>query len=361
MRRFEGLGAWWAVTVFAVGCGGDPGSGDAASGGSDETSESASAETSASTTETPGTGSADSASASMSDSTPETDDGAESSGPHDDIEVIELRVDDFTPPLTETWYSCFSFQVEVSSLYHIVGFVPHVTSPLVHHYVLSLQDGWVQTNPSDACFEWPAGILWAWAPGIEAQMLPEDVGFLLGDAAGGKHTFVLQVHYNDPLLQGLVDNDGIDVLVTKNLRPQTGGVFAQGDIGAISIPPGHPSYEHVATCSSLLSNQILSHPITVFSSFLHAHEIGKAIWTDVWRNDELVGRVAKSDPFDFNAQRFVDTDIVIEPGDRIQTTCIYDSTGRTETTEGGVASDEEMCINFMMYYPKNPFEVCGLI
>src|SRR5688500_16898033 len=111
----------------------------------------------------------------------------------DDVEVIELRAGGFTPPLGETFYSCFSFTFEVDKLHHIIGFQPVVTNPLIHHYVLSIADGEVQRDPNDSCFEWPASILWAWAPGIEDTMLPPEAGFLIGDAEGGQHTFILQV------------------------------------------------------------------------------------------------------------------------------------------------------------------------
>ena len=99
----------------------------------------------------------------------------------------------------------------------------------------------------------------------------------------------------------------------------------------------------------------------MFSLFLHAHEIGSAITTEVFRNDMLVGTVASQDPFAFDTQMFQPADIDIMPGDRIDTTCIYDSTGRTSPTGGGVASDEEMCINFMMYYPLVGGEKCGAL
>jgi hypothetical protein len=327
--------------------------------------------TSASTTADPPTGDpATSMSSEVDASGVTTDDPtdatgeAESSGTTglpDDVEVIELRAGGFQPPLQETFYSCFSFTFAVDELHHIIGFRPVVTSPIIHHYVLSIADGVVDRDPNDSCFEWPASILWAWAPGIDDTMLPDEAGFLIGDAAGGQHTFILQVHYNDPLLTGVTDDDGIDVLVTPTLRPNAAGIISQGDIATISIPPGQAAYPHVATCPEFVTQGLLDQPIHVFSSFLHAHEIGSAITTELFRNDASVGIVAMQDPFDFNTQVFQPADIDIMPGDRIETTCVYDSTGRTSPTPGGVASDEEMCINFLMYYPQVAGEKCGSI
>lgn len=282
-------------------------------------------------------------------------------GPPVDAEVWEIRAGGFDPPVeVETYYSCFSFNIPVDQLYHVVGFEPVVTNPIIHHYVLSYSPTPVDLDPLVPCFEWPAQIIWAWAPGMGPQYLPEEAGFLVGQN-GDTATFILQVHYNNPLLMDFSDDDGIDVLVTPNLREFRAGVFSQGDIGSISIPPGDPAYVHTATCGSNQTQSMISEPINVFASFLHAHEIGAAITSELIRDGSSLGFIAEEVPFDFNFQKFLPTDVTIEPGDVIETRCTYDSTGRADTTNGGVASDEEMCINFMMYYPWIDAETCGSI
>jgi hypothetical protein len=278
----------------------------------------------------------------------------------DDIEVWELRAGGFSPPASETVYSCFSFTFPVDQLHHVVGFAPQVTSPIIHHYVLSLADAPVQLDPNDSCVEWPAHILWAWAPGVETTMLPDEAGFLVGHQ-GEEVTFILQVHYNNPLQMPLVDDDGIDVLVTKTLRPNRAGIFSQGDIFSILIPPGDPAYEHIATCGGQQTQSILTEPMHVFGSFLHAHQIGSVLYTEVHRDGALVGEIARQDPFDFNMQKFQDADFDVMPGDELQTHCVYDSSGLSGVTMGGPGSEEEMCINFMMYYPWVPAETCGVL
>ncbi len=303
---------------------------------------------------------------------PETGDESadDDSGPDDtaddgdteseEIEVWELRAGGFEPPASETVYSCFAFTFPVDQLHHVVGFQPAVTSPMIHHYVLSLADGPVQIDPNDSCIEWPAHIMWAWAPGVEETLLPPEAGFLVGHQ-GEEVTFILQVHYNNPLQMPFVDNDGVDVLVTKTLRPNRAGIFSQGDIFSILIPPGDPAYEHVATCGSDATSSILTEPMHVFGSFLHAHQIGSVLYTEVQRGGDTIGEIARQDPFDFNMQKFQDADFDVMPGDQLQTHCIYDSSELSGITMGGPASDEEMCINFMMYYPWVPTETCGAL
>ena len=45
----------------------------------------------------------------------------------------------------------------------------------------------------------------------------------------------------------------------------------------------------------------------------------------------------------------------IKRGDRLNLHCIYDSTSRTAPTIFGVESDDEMCMDFLSYYPRMEF------
>lgn len=66
-----------------------------------------------------------------------------------------------------------------------------------------------------------------------------------------------------------------------------------------------------------------------------------------------------SSSYDFNSQDLVAApeDFKIYPSDKFRTNCIYDSTGRTQVTKGGDATDDEMCIGFLVYYPEKPTAV----
>jgi hypothetical protein len=282
--------------------------------------------------------------------------------PEDELEVWELRTDGFAPPVTETWYSCFSFSIELDRLHHVIGFEPVVSHPVIHHYILSLANQPTEVDPQEPCYEWQPRMIWGWAPGIAPMALPDEAGILVGDNPGATANFILQVHYNNPLLEPVEELfEGIDIIATPNLRPHDAFVWSQGDIANISIPPGDPSYVHTARCTESLTTSQLDHPIHVFASFLHAHEIGVAITSEQYRGGDLLTEIASQVPYDFNTQQFQPTDVLIRPGDEIETRCTYDSTGREGQTVGGVASRDEMCINFMMYYPRIRSERCGSI
>ncbi len=368
--RYERITAM-VLAGLASACGTEAGSTATASetGSSDTSSGSATTAPSTSdpsgspTTVTTTASSMTSASTTEGTATDPSGSGSESgsgSGGDEEIEVWELRTDGFMPPQQETTYSCFSFTFPTEQLHHIVGIVPQVTSPIVHHYVLSLADSEVQLDPNDSCVEWPAHILWAWAPGIESIELPPEAGFLVGHQ-GPTVTFILQVHYNNPLAMPFADDGGIDLHVTKQLRPNRAGIFTQGDILSIYVPGGNPAFEYVAQCGSELTSQIITEPIHVFSSFLHAHQLANAMWTEVERDGMPMGEIARDDPFSFDTQNFQPTDFDIMPGDRLETHCIYDSSALDHGTMGGEGSDDEMCINFMMYWPWIPSETCGVL
>jgi hypothetical protein len=205
-------------------------------------------------------------------------------------------------------------------------------------------------------------MVWAWAPGQGEFELPTDVGYLVGDAPGGEVTVRLQVHYNNPLgVTGMLDNSGFDMWVTNDLRPNSAGTLVFGDTFGISIPPGQEAYEYVMTCPSSTTANRFEHEIHVFGSSMHAHEIGSVLYTEVWRDGEFAYELNRDDPYLFDSQHIKFVDEIMMPGDEIRNHCFYDSTERGGVTLGGPGTENEMCWDTIMYYPKfsNGFDVCG--
>jgi hypothetical protein len=51
---------------------------------------------------------------------------------------------------------------------------------------------------------------------------------------------------------------------------------------------------------------------------------------------------------------------VLMPGDEIRTHCVYDNSGNDNPVLGGTATADEMCVNFVLYYPKSDqLDECG--
>lgn len=47
-----------------------------------------------------------------------------------------------------------------------------------------------------------------------------------------------------------------------------------------------------------------------------------------------------------------------QQGDYLETTCIYNTEDKDNATIGGHAITDEMCVNYMHYYPATQLEVC---
>jgi hypothetical protein len=190
---------------------------------------------------------------------------------------------------------------------------------------------------------------WGWAPGSEPLLLPEEAGFMVGEESAQTH-YALQIHYNNPLEEpGHIDSSGVDLYLTDEIRPYAAGGFVLGNVGGLTIPPGESAYEVVGNCDTTAS---VTAPINVFASMVHAHELGRRIWTDHLRDGTRMGDLGRADPYSFNNQGFAPLDIVIEPGDELVTHCVYDSTSRTEPTGFGFGTRDEMCFNYLLVYPR---------
>lgn len=294
--------------------------------------------------------------------------GAESGGDGDgdgDENSWRVGAENFTIPPFETYYACFEVTVPVEALQHVVGFRPEIdpaAAAYVHHFVLTQAPGPSSTAQGSECYDLSGDLMWAWAPGVGDYDLPPEAGYLVGDAAT-EVTFRVQVHYNNPLgTEGVQDSSGVRVVYTDELRANNAGSLVFADVLGITIPPGEPAYEHVADCLPNETESMLSGPITVIGSMLHAHDIGSVLWTDVYRQGSLVGELNRDDPFSFATQNYKTIDnFVIEPGDLVENHCIYDSTERTTPTYGGPGTLDEMCWNEVMYYPRENinFDFCG--
>jgi hypothetical protein len=70
-----------------------------------------------------------------------------------------------------------------------------------------------------------------------------------------------------------------------------------------------------------------------------------------------VNDVGRENAYNYELQysRMFDEHITITSGDVLNGACMYNSMERTEVTPGGFASQEEMCISFILVYPAS----CG--
>eukprot|EP01129_Flabellula_baltica_P003190 TRINITY_DN13002_c0_g1_i1.p1 TRINITY_DN13002_c0_g1~~TRINITY_DN13002_c0_g1_i1.p1 ORF type:complete len:552 (-),score=120.87 TRINITY_DN13002_c0_g1_i1:16-1671(-) len=256
-----------------------------------------------------------------------------------------------TVPTQRTYYGHTQFTVPLEVDVHIIG-IKYILDPrsekYIHHFVLS---GFYEDSSED--------YIWEWAPGISPLILPSEAGFRVGP--NSIRLLELETHYDNPSIDsGIIDNSGLRIYYTTTLRKYDAGVLQLGDPAVQEIDPvqsgvGIKEYEY--SCPSECT-QYFPHDLKVFSSFLHMHAIGSKMYTTQWRNDTMVRVTSLIEYWDFNFQQQTSADYVIKPGDRLNTHCFYKK--QNEEVPFGLASDDEMCIHYISYYPKLPYaSLCG--
>ncbi|KAJ8304611.1 hypothetical protein KUTeg_018194 [Tegillarca granosa] len=82
--------------------------------------------------------------------------------------------------------------------------------------------------------------------------------------------------------------------------------------------------------------------------------VGKSESVNLYRNKELIREITNEETYKFDSPKTIkyDTPVKIEPGDELETTCVYQSIGNNYTTRFGEDTTSEMCFAFLSYYPK---------
>ena len=85
------------------------------------------------------------------------------------------------------------------------------------------------------------------------------------------------------------------------------------------------------------------------------HETGTAVYSRLLdRRGNEIDMLGVTYPFDYQYQPIVnlDRDVIVQPGDQIQTHCQFNTAHKNTWTIGGIATNQEMCINHLLFYPK---------
>lgn len=296
----------------------------------------------------------------------------------DSHSTLEITNDNAKIPATDTTYWCKVYKLaeEFKEKHHITAFESVITNTsrgVVHHMELfhcvsdpradmisyngpcnseSKPDGLVQCRK----------VIAAWAMGADRFVYPRDVGGVIG---GFKYSpyLVLEVHYDNPRLRDdIVDSSGIRIYYERTLRTYDAGIL---EIGLeyspkMAIPPQMASFHLNGHCLSECTQASLTRPITLFASQLHTHLTGRRVWTSLVRNNRIVEIVNRDNHYDqmFQEIRLLPKPVEVRPGDALITQCVHETMDRHEMTVGGYSIRDEMCVNYLHYYPLVELEVC---
>jgi hypothetical protein len=246
---------------------------------------------------------------------------------------------------------------------------------------------------------------YGWAPGGKPHFFPEEAGMSLG--THGYKSFELETHYDNPeLVHDRRDSSGVRFYYTEQKRQHEVGVIVFGDANVglrrQEMPPGVSQFTFscpdpfflcpvdktkglcaqckaaepcftlgcqdgvlrtdgdfskcagARQCVGCFPDSPCGHRrpgnVTVFMSGLHMHETGAKILTTQRRRSGSTQVVNEIDFWKFNFQDMTRTKYTMMDGDSYNTSCYYDNKGKR--TKWGLGSRDEMCQDFVFYYPK---------
>lgn len=247
---------------------------------------------------------------------------------------------------------CFGIDVPASNAKrHITAIMPKIdNSTIIHHILLMQAPSSVSPEPAPCAFtnlNWK--LLYAWGPGTPAHHLPPEAGFPI--EAGDTTHFVLQVHYNN--LQGLsgeLDQSGVDLCTTEELRTHDADVMALGTT-TLNIPPQSTK---TTTCTTNILDVLglgTFFPVTAFQAWPHMHQIGTGMKTTITRPGSGPTTMVDVPDYDFDYQITYPINEIVNIGDSITTSCTHTNTSSNNVGFGENTADE-MCFNFVSYYPR---------
>lgn len=253
-------------------------------------------------------------------------------------------------------YYCYGVDIPNDAKRHVIGIGPHVDNDRLLHHILLFQSDEPFSKEPVRCNKTPSSdwkLVAGWAPGVGNVELPKEAGFV--EEVGETH-WVLQLHYNNAAGNPTddIDDSGMDLCTTDQLRPYDADVIASGST-SFTIPP-RVTYDLMCQYpwgSGLLGKGLPDTPnIHVFNVQGHMHNLGTEI--EVWKipyGRQKREKIFVNHAYDFNSQEVVDVDVDITQDDILQTKCTWKNT-TDSPVKWGEATTEEMCFAFLAYYPR---------
>jgi hypothetical protein len=248
-------------------------------------------------------------------------------------------------------YECFYFEAPWGATTQLLGHRPIVDNERVlHHWLLyasntpppDLQNGgrrsYCQFQPDSNRV-----LLAGWAPGTPGTNLPPNVGQALPH--GDRVFITLEIHYfNTQPGTPALDRSGVEVCLTDTPRQHEASMHWLGTEN-INIGPN----AQATAADTCTPNQ--GQTATILRIWPHMHLTGTHAKLDVVRAGGARENIHDRG-FSFDNQTMFDLPqpVVVNPGDRLETTCTFQNNA-PRLINFGEGSDEEMCYIFTLAYP----------
>lgn len=277
---------------------------------------------------------------------------------------------EITIPTAETTYCYTIHKMPAGRKNYLLGERPTQTSDLLHHLVVyacwGLSDEDADKMGKEPNCEWEDysnpcnGFVTEWAPGMSGRTFEPGYGKPFGE---DYYEYVmLETHYNNP--EGLEDetDEAVFTFLYNDEPVETEiGTLTLGDlqVNGWFLEPGQELVSHSTVCTPECTSQWPSEGITTISVFHHMHYRGRNARVQIIRDGQEIAPLSSLRDFEYGYQ-FSKTlnQIQLLPGDKLITTCEYDTSEDTEPVPGGFPSSSEMCFAWIDYYPANSILAC---
>ncbi len=301
--------------------------------------------------------------------------------PDDIEETFTMQADKFLLPARRTTYACTAKKVRLTGEKMYMVAAENIVEKHAHHFlVYGCADNEFTRNFSETkdCFADGTGgandprancstLLHGWAAGRGPFVLPKDVGFALDESTS---MVMLEIHYDNPdELTDVRDSSGVKLHFSKNRSIEAGTIWLNDGTVSRSGQVVKNDFNYTSTCPSSCTNTWEAEKINVFAGVSHMHTTGKYMWTNRYNSEGVFQDTLTSVAYwsnDHQAGIDYSPPLEIRKGDILSTTCNFDTT-KLPNTKFGIETQDEMCIDFLWYYPvqrRNPSDgasfMCGV-
>nr|XP_046908595.1 DBH-like monooxygenase protein 1 homolog isoform X1 [Dermatophagoides farinae] len=281
------------------------------------------------------------------------------------------------PHDSDTTYWCKIVSPSFRSKAHVIRIEPIISpsknAPFVHHMVLyrclhpnPLMMYDYLDQPGINCLDFAnmpfdffhcQSIYMVWTTGGEAFNLPDNVGIPIFEDHETTY-FMFEIHYDNPeLKQNIQDSSGLRLFYTEKLREFDADTATMGSVVdyRLIIPDGFENFTISGHCSpECFRQKIPTTGLNVLAALPHGHKHLQRIIVRHFRHHEELPPLAEENNYDFNFQDFrrFNKQRIILPGDQITVECTYNTESLKRPILGGLSTQEEMCMVFLVYYPR---------
>lgn len=245
-------------------------------------------------------------------------------------------------------YVCFGVNQPLTKKRHVTALAPKVDNAQIVHHILLFQTDKAESAEPFACSSFGSSawkLVAGWAPGGNNLELPPEAGL---PAEKGTTHWVVQIHYNNATAKTGTDQSGYELCTTENLRPNDAGVIAFGSIN-FDIPP---RATHTIKCDYRLGAEFKD--VQLFNASPHMHTFGAAMSTErLPGGNGAPEMIFEQKAFSFEAQANYPIKAKVAPNDIIRTRCTWKNP-TDATVKFGEGTNDEMCFDFVGYYPNIP-------